>query len=213
MCEVSSRNWIPRVAVGRTERRKAVYADVARKGSRERNLSTQVGRTSFLEKCPCLAMSTLSAPPSENHGHPNTAQEQPSGTITANKPSDRADIAIFQDHLADSAAVIERLLPFGVACVMRERTPLSGKVIERLPNLKLNASTGSGNALIDLAAAGDRGITMVHTGYRSDPTIECTWALILASTRHIEREGNSVRSGGWQQTVGTDLRGKRPWAF
>ena len=121
---------------------------------------------------------------------------------------DRADIAVFQDHLADPDAVIERLLPFDVVCVMRERTPLPRKVIERLPNLKLIASTGSVNASIDVAAAGDHGIAVVHTGYRSDPTIEFTWALILASARHIVTENNSVRSGGWQQTVGTDLRGK-----
>src|SRR5580692_7593712 len=44
--------------------------------------------------------------------------------------------------------------------------------------------------------------------YRSDPAIEFTWALILASARHIVTESNSVRSGAWQQTVGTDLRGK-----
>ena len=54
---------------------------------------------------------------------------------------DRADIAVFQDHLADPDAVIERLLPFDVVCVMRERTPLPRNVIERLPNLKLIAST------------------------------------------------------------------------
>jgi phosphoglycerate dehydrogenase-like enzyme len=104
--------------------------------------------------------------------------------------------------------VIERLLPFDVVCVMRERTPLPRNVIERLPNLKLIASTGSVNSSIDVAAAGDHGIAVVYTGYRPDPTIEFTWALILASARHIVTESNSVRSGGWQQTVGTDLRGK-----
>jgi phosphoglycerate dehydrogenase-like enzyme len=119
---------------------------------------------------------------------------------------DRADITVFQNHLADPDAVIERLLPFDVVCAMRERTPLPRNVIERLPNLKLIASTGTGNPSIDLAAAGDRGIAAVHTGYRADPTIEFTWALILASARHIVTEANSVRSGGWQQTVGTDLR-------
>jgi phosphoglycerate dehydrogenase-like enzyme len=91
---------------------------------------------------------------------------------------------------------------------MRERTPLPGNVIERLPNLKLIASTGHGNASIDTAAAGDRGIAVVYTDYNSDPTIEFTWALILASARHLVTENNSVRCGGWQQTVGTDLRGK-----
>jgi phosphoglycerate dehydrogenase-like enzyme len=121
---------------------------------------------------------------------------------------DRADIVVFQDHLADPDAVIERLLPFDVVCVMRERTPLVRKVTERLPNLKLIASTGSVNASIDVAAAGDHGIAVVHTGYSSDPTVEFTWALILACARHIVTESNSVRSGGWQQTVGADLRGK-----
>jgi len=121
---------------------------------------------------------------------------------------DRAEITVFQNHLADPDAVIERLQPFDVVCVMRERTPLLRNVIERLPNLKLIASTGSGNASIDVAAAAGRGIAVVHTGYKSDPTIELTWALILTSARHIVTESKSVRSGGWQQTVGTDLRGK-----
>jgi hypothetical protein len=134
----------------------------------------------------------------------NTALESADWSVLR----DRADITVFQDHLADPDAVIERLLPFDVVCVMRERTPLPRKVIERLPNLKLIASTGSANASIDVAAAGDSGITVVHTGYRSDPTVEFTWALILACARHIVTESNSVRSGGWQQTVGVDLRGK-----
>jgi phosphoglycerate dehydrogenase-like enzyme len=120
----------------------------------------------------------------------------------------RADITVFKDHLADPEAVIERLMPFDVICVMRERSPVPRNIIERLPNLKLIASTGDGNASIDVAAAVERGIAVVHTGYRSDPAIEFTWALILASARHIVTESNSVRSGGWQKTVGTDLRGK-----
>src|ERR1700691_3287183 len=120
----------------------------------------------------------------------------------------QADVTVFKDHLAEPEAVIERLLPFDVICVMRERSPLPRNIIERLPNLKLIASTGAGNASIDVAAAGDHGIAVVHTGYSSDPAIEFTWALILASTRHIVIESDSVRSGGWQKTVGADLRGK-----
>jgi phosphoglycerate dehydrogenase-like enzyme len=121
---------------------------------------------------------------------------------------DRADISVFRDHLAEPEAVIERLLPFDVVCVMRERSPMPRNLIERLPNLKLIASTGPVNASIDVVAAADHGIAVVHTGYSSDPTIELTWALILASARNIVTESNAVRSGGWQQTVGTDLRGK-----
>jgi phosphoglycerate dehydrogenase-like enzyme len=121
---------------------------------------------------------------------------------------DRADITVFPDHLDETEAVIARLLPFDIVCVMRERTPLSRNVVERLPNLKFIASTGPVNASIDVVAAGDRGIVVSHTGYSSDPTIDLTWALILASVRNIVAESNSMRSGGWQRTVGTELRGK-----
>src|ERR1700676_2650554 len=121
---------------------------------------------------------------------------------------DRANITVFQNHLADPDAVIERLLPFDIIGVMRERTPLPRNVIERLPNLKLIVSAGAANASIDIVAAAERGIVVSHTGYRSDPTIDLTWALILASARNIVTESNSLRSGGWQRTVGTELRGK-----
>jgi phosphoglycerate dehydrogenase-like enzyme len=93
----------------------------------------------------------------------------------------RAEITVFNDHVADPGAVVERLLPFDVICVMRERTPLPRAVIEHLPRLKLIASTGSRNASIDMTAAEEHGIHVTATGYRSTPTIEMTWALIAWS--------------------------------
>jgi len=119
-----------------------------------------------------------------------------------------AEITVFNDHVADPAAVVERLRPFDVICVMRERTPLSREVLQKLPRLKMIASTGPRNASIDMQAAADRGILVTATGYDSTPTIEHTWALILASARHLVREAASVRNGGWQTTIGANLRGK-----
>jgi len=43
---------------------------------------------------------------------------------------------------------------------------------------------------------------------RSTPTIELTWALILASARHVVQENNAVRHGGWQTALGQELDGK-----
>jgi phosphoglycerate dehydrogenase-like enzyme len=120
----------------------------------------------------------------------------------------RAEISVFNDHVADTAAVVERLRPFDVVCVMRERTPLTREILQQLPQLKLIASTGPRNASIDMAAAEERGIRVTATGYRSTPTIEMTWALILASARQIVRESNSVHNGGWQTAVGRELDGK-----
>lgn len=120
----------------------------------------------------------------------------------------RAEITVFNDHVAETGQLIERLKPFDVLCVMRERTPLTRTLIESLPNLKLIASTGPGNSSVDMDAAADRGVKVVHTGYSSTPTIEFTWATILAMARNIPVETRSMREGGWQRTLGTQLAGK-----
>ena len=120
----------------------------------------------------------------------------------------RVDITVFNDHIDDVEKLIDRLKPFDVLCVMRERTPLTRDVIEKLPNLKLIASTGAANASIDLDAAAERGIEVRHTGYSSTPTIEFTWALILSMVRNIPLENQSFRQGGWQLSLGEELAGK-----
>jgi phosphoglycerate dehydrogenase-like enzyme len=119
-----------------------------------------------------------------------------------------AEITVFNDHVADLAAVVERLRPFDVVCVMRERTPLAREILQQLPNLRLIASTGPRNASIDSQAAADFGIAVTATGYDSTPTIEFSWSLILASMRGIDREAASLKAGGWQIGLGSNLRGK-----
>jgi phosphoglycerate dehydrogenase-like enzyme len=121
---------------------------------------------------------------------------------------DRAEVTVFNDHVAEPATLVDRLKPFDILSIMRERTPLTRALIEQLPNLKLIASTGPGNASIDMEAAADHGIKVVHTGYKSTPTIEFTWAMILAMVRQIPLETRSVREGGWQRGLGTQLAGK-----
>ena len=119
----------------------------------------------------------------------------------------RAEITVFTDHLADQDAVVERLAPFDVVCVMRERTPLPRSVIERLPRLKMIASTGPFNAAIDVDAAKEHGIYVSTTGGYVESTVELTWALILATARRIVDECLSVRGDGWQTSVGQQLGG------
>jgi len=119
-----------------------------------------------------------------------------------------AEITVFNDHVADPSAVVERLRPFDVVCVMRERTPLTREILQHLPNLKLIASTGPRNASIDTQTAADLGIAVTATGYDSTPTIEFTWSLILASMRGIDRETASLKAGAWQTGLGSNLRGK-----
>src|ERR1700688_1227689 len=119
-----------------------------------------------------------------------------------------AEITFFNDHISDVDALVSRLAPFDIICVMRERTPLTAEIMGRLPVLKLISSTGPGNASIDIGAARGRGVEVMNTGYNSYPTIELTWGLILAGARNIVTEAEAVRAGAWQKTLGMGLHGK-----
>ncbi|HME49469.1 D-2-hydroxyacid dehydrogenase family protein [Mycobacterium sp.] len=122
--------------------------------------------------------------------------------------AERADITVFNDHISDSDDLIERLAPFDVVFVMRERTPLSRNIIERLPRLKMIASTGPFNASIDMAAAREQGIHVGTTGGSLASTVELTWALILAASCNIVSQSAAVRNGQWQTSVGRELAGR-----
>jgi phosphoglycerate dehydrogenase-like enzyme len=119
--------------------------------------------------------------------------------------SKHAQIDVFNDHVAEPDAVVKRLLPYDIVAVMRERTPLRRDILERLPNLKMIASNAPRNASIDLVAAAERGITVTNSRYSSTPTVELTWALILASSRHLVAEAAALRSGEWQHSIGDDM--------
>jgi phosphoglycerate dehydrogenase-like enzyme len=118
------------------------------------------------------------------------------------------EISIFTSNEPDLNRLVERLMPFQIVCAMRERTPFDRELMEKLPNLKLIATTGSWNAAIDMKAAEELGIIVSGTGAAPNSTPELTWAVILALLRHIPAEVNSLRGGGWQVGVGGDLHGR-----
>jgi phosphoglycerate dehydrogenase-like enzyme len=118
------------------------------------------------------------------------------------------EIVSFPDHVADDDALVARLAGFDVVVAMRERTPLGRARLERLTDLRLLVTTGSGNASIDAAAAGELGVVVCGTDGLAAPTVELTWALILALARHVPAEDRAMRADGWQSTIGTDLEGR-----
>ncbi|WP_162590272.1 D-2-hydroxyacid dehydrogenase family protein [Variovorax sp. RA8] len=121
---------------------------------------------------------------------------------------EHAEITVYRDHIDDEDELVERLLPYDVLCVMRERTWFRRSLLERLPNLKMIASTGPWNAAIDMDATDDLGVVVCGTGTSLTAASELTWALILAAARNLPREFDSFRKGGWQVSVGADLHGK-----
>lgn len=119
----------------------------------------------------------------------------------------RVEVTAFQDTITDSAALIDRLKPFDVVCLMRERTPFKADLIEALPNLKLIVTTGKRNASIDVKAAAARGIPVCGTSSSGYAAAELTFALIIGLARGLVAEGLSMRDGGWQVGLGRELNG------
>ncbi len=118
-----------------------------------------------------------------------------------------ASVSFFKDRCTAESDLVDRLTPFEIVGVMRERTAFPRSVLARLPNLRLLVSTGRRNAVIDVQAAASLDIRIAFTGSPGHATAELTMALILSLARNLSVESQSVRTGGWQVGVGRDLRG------
>ncbi len=122
--------------------------------------------------------------------------------------AERAEVTVFNDHLADPDAVAERLRDFDIVVIMRERTPFPAALIECLPNLRLLLTTGMRNLSVDLDAATARGVIVCGTESVGYTPAELTWGLILALMRDIPREDRATREGQWQTALGRAINGR-----
>ncbi|VTU19738.1 D-2-hydroxyacid dehydrogenase family protein [Variovorax sp. PBL-E5] len=119
-----------------------------------------------------------------------------------------AELTAFADHLDDVDALAERLAPFDVVCLMRERTRMPAGLLSRLPKLKLIVTAGMWNASLDVGHAVRQGIAVCGTTSLQSGTPELTWLLLLALARRLPAELASVAAGGWQTAVGDELEGR-----
>jgi phosphoglycerate dehydrogenase-like enzyme len=154
----------------------------------------------------------------------------------AHIPASRVSITVFTDTLppyshpstsaSSRAALVARLHPFSILSTMRERTPLPGALLDRLPNLKLILVTGARHHAFDPDDVRARGIAVAAALGRgragskaappaadlsngaAHPTTQQTWALILGLARGVAREHADLRAGGWQSRGAVGLRGR-----
>ena len=128
--------------------------------------------------------------------------------IDLEKLSGKYEIKIFSEPFVDEADVIEQLSDFEALLLMRERTPITKKIIENLTKLKFIITSGLRNKSIDLEATKKRKIIVCGTETNTNPTPELTWGLILGLARNFKEEIDNMFQGYWQTTVGVELKGK-----
>ena len=113
------------------------------------------------------------------------------------------ELKVYREPVRDEDQLVEWLADCDAVVLMRERTPLPRRVVERLPGLRLVVTTGMGNSAIEPGL----GVTVCGTESSSAPPAELTWALITALRRNLLAEDRAVRGGRWQSTLGGDLEG------
>ena len=117
-------------------------------------------------------------------------------------------IDVYRDNIKEETILADRLFPYQILVIMRERTSFPRSLIERLSNLKLLVTTGNRNLAIDLNACKEKGVTVCGTDSSKTAAAELAWALILASLRRIPQHDRAVREGRWADAIGSGLAGK-----
>jgi len=128
--------------------------------------------------------------------------------IDTHKFKDKFEFRIFNESFKDENETIVMLEEFEALFIMRERTPITGSLIDGLPNLKYIMTSGMRNNAIDLIAAKNRNIIVSGTEINSNPAAEITWALILGLFKNMKQEIDNMFQGYWQSTIGLELKGK-----
>lgn len=119
------------------------------------------------------------------------------------------EVTVWNDHVDSPTDLAERLDQTDALILFRERTSITGELLDRLPNLKLISMRGD-YPHVDVDACTRNGILLssnLQGGATSYPTAELTWGLILASMRQIPQQMASLRAGTWQMGVGRSLHG------
>ncbi|MBK8070958.1 MAG: D-2-hydroxyacid dehydrogenase family protein [Ramlibacter sp.] len=93
-----------------------------------------------------------------------------------------------------------RLRDADVIVLIRERTPISRQLIEKLPRLKLISQTGRIGSHVDVTACTERGIAVAEGSGSPVAAAELTWALIMAAMRRLPQYVGNLKHGAWQQS-------------
>lgn len=104
--------------------------------------------------------------------------------------------------------ILPDLLAGARALVVRNRTQVSRKLLNKLPELQVIARAGVGLDNIDLAAAEESGVVVVAAlGANAASVAEFTVGAAVAVARGLVSLDRATRGGAWERVAGRELAG------
>jgi lactate dehydrogenase-like 2-hydroxyacid dehydrogenase len=117
---------------------------------------------------------------------------------SAQKQLESAYVVHRYDTAPDRDALVRDVAPRVRAIATRGDYPLPGALMERLPNVRIIASSGTGYDGIDVAAARRLGIEVTNSpSAAADCVADAAWSLLLATMRRTAMFDRMVRAGKW----------------
>ena len=107
----------------------------------------------------------------------------------------KIELTIINKYIGNDHNLAEKLFQYDVLCLMRERTPLPEKLINKLSNLKLVITSGMWNSSIDIEACKKKNIICCGTDTKNHSTAELAWVLIMNSWRSLQTEIQNMKDG------------------
>jgi len=108
-------------------------------------------------------------------------------------------LQVLSERLDTEAALIEALRGTQCLVLIRERSRITARVVEALPELELIVQTGRLAGCIDLEACRHCGVEVREGSGNPIAPTEMTWALILAASRRIVPYARQLERGHWQR--------------
>ena len=85
--------------------------------------------------------------------------------------------------------------------IIINKTPISRKVLDKLPNLKYIGLLATGYNVVDIDAAKEKGITVTNVPtYGTDSVAQMTFALLLELTNNVGIHNAAVKAGKWSKS-------------
>lgn len=107
---------------------------------------------------------------------------------------------VFNNSVKGVGQLAIRLRDADVIVLIRERTPITRQLIEKLPKLKLIAQVGKAGPHLDVQACTDHGVLIAEGVGSPIAPAELTWALIMAAMRRLPQYISNLKHGAWQQS-------------